>query len=183
MISVILSAQCTDEQVNKVTEKLFKKYHSVQDYASASIKEFEQDIRSTGFYRNKAKNIIGSAKMILEKFGGKVPATMEELLELPGVARKTANIVLGNAHGIVVGMAVDTHMKRVNFRLGLTEQTDPEKIEQDLTALLPKEKWFHYTYLIIDHGRAICDAKKPLCKECLLNKLCPKNGVDKKFYS
>ena len=183
LISVILSAQCTDEQVNKVTEKLFKKYHSVQDYASASIKEFEQDIRSTGFYRNKAKNIIGSAKMILEKFGGKVPATMEELLELPGVARKTANIVLGNAHGIVVGMAVDTHMKRVNFRLGLTEQTDPEKIEQDLTALLPKEKWFHYTYLIIDHGRAICDAKKPLCKECLLNKLCPKNGVDKKFYS
>ncbi len=182
LVSVILSAQCTDAQVNKVTEKLFKKYHSVKDYAGADIKEFEQDIRSTGFYRNKAKNILAAAQIILEKFNGKVPNTMEELLEIPGVARKTANVVLGNAFGIVEGIAVDTHMRRVNFRLGLTEQTDPEKIEQDLMALLPKEKWFNYTYLIIEHGRAICDAKKPLCRECPLNKLCPKNGVNAKFY-
>jgi len=183
LVSVILSAQCTDARVNIVTEKLFKKYHSVKDYASANQKEFEQDIRSTGFYHNKAKNIIGSAKMVLEKFNGKVPGTMEELLELPGVARKTANIVLGNAFGIVEGIAVDTHMRRVNFRLGLTKQKEPEKIEQDLMALLPKEKWFNYTHYIIEHGRAICDAKKPLCKECPLNKLCPKNGVNKKFYT
>ncbi|HIK00915.1 TPA: endonuclease III [archaeon] len=182
LVSVILSAQCTDKQVNKVTEKLFKKYHTVKDYATANQKEFEQDIRSTGFYRNKTKNVIGAAKMIIEKFGGKVPNTMEELLQLPGVARKTANIVLGNAFGIVEGIAVDTHMRRVNFRLGLTKQTTPEKIEQDLMALLPKEKWFNYTYYVIEHGRAICDAKKPLCKECQFNKLCPKNGVDPKFY-
>ena len=182
LVSVILSAQCTDVQVNKVTEKLFKKYHTVKDYATADKKEFEQDIRSTGFYRNKTKNILAAAKMILSDFNGKVPNTMEYLLKIPGVARKTANIVLGNAFGIVEGIAVDTHMRRVNFRLGLTEQTDPEKIEQDLMALLPKEKWFHYTYLIIEHGRQICDAKKPLCPQCLLNSLCQKNGVDKKFY-
>lgn len=182
LASVILSAQCTDEQVNKVTEKLFKKYRTVRDYANANVKEFEQDIRSTGFYRNKAKNIIAAAKLILSKFNGKVPNTMEELLELPGVARKTANIVLGNAFGIVEGIAVDTHMRRVNYRLGLTQQTDSEKIEQDLMALLPKEKWFHYTYLIIDHGRAICTAKIPYCKTCPLFSLCDKAGVAPKFY-
>ena len=183
LVAVMLSAQCTDVQVNKVTEKLFKKYKGVKAYANVKQSELEKDIYSTGFYRNKAKNIIAAAKLILSKFNGKVPKTMEELLELPGVARKTANIVLANAYGNIAGMAVDTHMKRVNFRLGLTKQTDPDKIEQDLTALLPKEKWFHYTYLIIDHGRAICDAKKPLCTECPLTGICPKNGVDKKFYA
>ncbi len=183
LVATILSAQCTDSRVNLVTKELFKKYKTAKDYANADIKKFEQEIRSTGFYKNKAKNIINAAKKIVSDFNGKVPNTMEELVTLPGVARKTANVVLGNAYGIVEGIAVDTHMIRVNYRLGLTKQKEPVKIEQDLMALLPKDKWFNYTYVLIEHGRKICTAKKPLCKECVLNKICPKAGVSKKFYA
>lgn len=179
LIATILSAQCTDKRVNIVTPALFKKYKTAKDYANANIKELEQMIRSTGFYKAKAKSIQGAAKMIVEKFNGKVPNKMEELIQLRGVARKTANIVLGNAYGIVEGIAVDTHMRRVNFRLGLTRNIDPEKIERDLMAILPKDKWFKFTYLIIEHGRAVCKAPVPICSKCVLFKLCLRNGVKK----
>ena len=179
LIATILSAQCTDKRVNIVTPTLFKRYKTAKDYANANIKELEQMIRSTGFFRAKAKSIQGAAKMIVEKFNGKVPNKMEELIQLPGVARKTANIVLGNAYGIVEGIAVDTHMRRVNFRLGLTKNTDPEKIEKDLIQILPKDKWFKFTYLIIEHGRAVCKAPVPSCSKCVLFKLCPRNGVER----
>ncbi|MDI6642281.1 MAG: endonuclease III [Elusimicrobiota bacterium] len=177
LIATILSAQCTDERVNKVTKTLFKKYKSVKDYAQADIKKFEQEIRSTGFYHNKAKNIINACKIILEKYNGKVPKTMQELLSLPGVARKTANIVLGNAYGIVEGIAIDTHVRRLSQRLGLSKSDDPEKIEQDLMKLIPKKFWFQISYLLIDHGREICSARNPNCKECFLADLCPKIGL------
>ena len=173
LVAVILSAQCTDVMVNKVIEKLFKKYQSIEDYANADIRKFEQDIKSTGFYHNKAKNIKAAANLILEKYNDQVPKTMDEILTLPGVARKTANIVLGNAYGIVEGIAVDTHVRRVSQRLGLTENEDPNKIEQDLMKLFDKKDWFKLTYLLIDHGRAICQAKKPKCDECFLNNICP----------
>lgn len=182
LVATILSAQCTDARVNLVTQELFKKYKTPRDYANAGIKKFEQEIKSCGFYKNKAKNIINAAKKIVSDFNSEVPQAMGELITLPGVARKTANVVLGNAYGIVEGIAVDTHMIRVNYRLGLTKQKAPEKIERDLVALLPKDKWFRYTYVLIEHGRKICTAKKPLCKECVLNKLCAKAGVNKKFY-
>ncbi len=172
-VAVILSAQCTDKRVNIVTEKLFKKYRTIGDYANANLEEFQQDIRSTGFYRNKAKNIIASANIILKKFDGKVPDTMEELLELKGVARKTANVVLGNAYGKVEGIAVDTHVRRLSQRLGFTKKNDPVKIEQDLMKIFPKDNWYQLTYLLIEHGRAICDAKNPRCDECPLKELCP----------
>lgn len=172
-VAVILSAQCTDKRVNIVTEKLFKKYKTLEDYVTANLKEFEQDIRSTGFYRNKAKNIIASANIIQEEFDGKVPDNMEDLLKLKGVARKTANVVLGNAYGKVEGIAVDTHVKRLSQRLGLTKEKDPVKIEKDLMKLFPKKDWYKLTYLLIEHGRAICDAKKPLCHKCPLKELCP----------
>jgi len=174
LVATILSAQCTDERVNKVTKSLFKKYKTVQDYANADLKKFEQEIKSTGFYRNKAKNIISSAKMIIEKFNGKVPDKMEDLLTLPGVARKTANIVLGNAYGIVEGIAVDTHVRRLSQRLGFTKNDDPVKIEQDLMKIIPKSNWFIISYLLIEHGRKICDARKPNCSECVISDLCPK---------
>jgi len=177
LVATILSAQCTDKRVNIVTTELFKKYPLVKDYAQANLEEFEQDIRSTGSFRNKAKNIIAAAQMIMEDHGGKVPQTMEELVALPGVARKTANIVLSNSFGIVVGMAVDTHIKRLSFRLGFTKNTNPVKVEVDLMHVLPKEKWFPLSYVLIDHGRAICNAKKPLCSKCPVEALCPKNGV------
>lgn len=173
LISVILSAQSTDKTVNKVTEKLFKKYKSLADYTKADLKEFEQDIKSCGFYHNKAKNILNSAKIIREKYHGEVPKTMAELISLPGIARKTANIILGNAYGIVEGIACDTHVIRLSQRLGLTKNTDAVKIEQDLMKIFYKEEWFKLTYLLIDHGRAICDAKKPKCEVCFLNKTCP----------
>lgn len=160
LVAVILSAQCTDVMVNKVTEKLFKKYKTLDNYTKADIREFEQDIRSTGFYHNKAKNILASAKMIKEKFKGKIPHTMEELLTLPGVARKTANVVLGNAFGIVEGIAVDTHVRRLSKLYGLTTHDDPEKIEEDLMKILPKSDWFQFTYLMIEYGRKYCPAKK-----------------------
>ena len=174
LVATILSAQCTDKRVNIVTKDLFRKYKSVSDYANANIHALEQDIRSTGFYRNKAKNIINAAKMILGTYNGKVPRTMEEILELPGVARKTANIVLGNAYGVVVGIAVDTHVRRVSQRLGLTENEDPVKIEQDLMKLVPEKDWFVFSYLFQSLGRDACVARNPRCPRCVLNDLCPK---------
>lgn len=173
LIATILSAQCTDERVNVVTKTLFKKYRSIEDYAGADLKELEQDIRSTGFYRNKARNIKKCCQMILDKFGSQVPKTMEEILELPGVARKTANIVLSNAYGVVEGIAVDTHVRRLSRRLGLTANDNPDKIEQDLMKLVPKSKWMRFTELLIFHGRKTCTAKRPKCETCVVNKLCP----------
>lgn len=172
-VAVILSAQCTDKKVNEVTEKLFQKYPTLDDYVDADIKEFEQDIFQTGFYRTKTKNILAAAKLIKNHFDGEIPKTMEEMLELPGVARKTANVVLGNAYNIVEGIAVDTHVKRVANRLGLTKESSPVKIEQDLMKIIPQTDWFRGTYLFIDHGRAICDAKKPACNKCPLSDICP----------
>lgn len=173
LIATILSAQCTDERVNAVTKTLFKRYWSIEDYAGADLKELEQDIRSTGFYRNKARNIKKCCQMILDKFGSQVPKTMEEILELPGVARKTANIVLSNAYGVVEGIAVDTHVRRLSRRLGLTANDNPDKIEQDLMKLVPKSKWMRFTELLIFHGRKTCTAKRPKCETCVVNKLCP----------
>jgi endonuclease-3 len=173
LVAVILSAQCTDKRVNEVTKTLFKKYKEPADYANVPLEELEQDIKPTGFYKNKAKNIQAATNMILEKFNGKIPNKMEDILKLPGVARKTANIVLGNAYGIVEGIAVDTHVKRLSQRLGLTKEKNADKIEEELMSVVPREDWFKFTYLLIDHGRAICQAKKPLCAKCILNQLCP----------
>ena len=171
LVSVILSAQCTDKMVNKVTAKLFRKYGSLDDYIDASQAEFEKDIRSTGFYHNKAKNILATAKIIKERFHGRIPRTMDEMLTLPGVARKTANVVLSNAYGIVEGIAVDTHVRRLTKLWGLTKQDDPVKIEQDLMKLLPKKEWFDFTYRIIEYGRAYCIAKRHDHTACPLTKL------------
>jgi endonuclease III len=173
LVATILSAQTTDERVNIVTKQLFKKYTKPQDYANVDIKELEQDIRSTGFYHNKAKNVQKTCQILVEKYAGQVPKTMEDLLELPGVARKTANIVLFNAYGVTAGIAVDTHVHRLAQRLGLTENEDQNKIEQDLMKLVPKEQWMHLTDLLIFHGRRVCTAKKPNCAGCILNKICP----------
>lgn len=177
LVATILSAQCTDKQVNKVTKILFKKYLSVDDYANADLIELEEDIRSTGFFRSKAKYIKKSAQMIELRYQKRVPKTMEELVELPGVARKTANIVLQNAYGIVVGVAVDTHVKRLSNKLGLTKNQDPNKIEIDLMRIVPKNKWMEITDLLIFHGREICNARKPKCFECVLNKICPSANI------
>jgi endonuclease III len=173
LVATILSAQCTDQRVNIVTKSLFKKYTKPEDYARADIKELEQEIRSTGFYHNKAKNIQNCNRMLVEKYNSLVPKSMDELLELPGVARKTANIVLSNAYGIIEGIAVDTHVRRLSQRLGLTENEDPNKIEEDLMRIVPKESWERITDLLIFHGRKICAAKKPRCDICVLNKICP----------
>jgi endonuclease-3 len=173
LIATMLSAQTTDERVNIVTKQLFKKYTKAQDYANVDIKELEQDIRSTGFYHNKARNVQKTCQILAEKYAGQVPKTMEDLLELPGVARKTANIVLFNAYGVTAGIAVDTHVNRLAQRLGLTENEDQNKIEQDLMRLVPKEQWMHLTDLLIFHGRRVCMAKKPNCAGCVLNKICP----------
>jgi len=172
LVATILSAQCTDERVNKVTEGLFQKYKTARDYANAEISKFEQEIKSTGFYKNKARNIISACKIIASQYQGKVPDSMEELLKLPGVARKTANIVLANAYDVIVGIPVDTHVRRLSQRLGLTENDDPNKIEQDLLQIVPKKEWKKFPYLLIDHGRAVCNAKKPLCQRCILQDLC-----------
>jgi endonuclease-3 len=173
LVATILSAQCTDERVNMVTKELFKKYMKAEDYANADLAQLEQDIRSTGFYRNKAKNIKKCCQLLVEKYNSQVPRTMEELLELPGVARKTANIVLSNAYGVIEGVAVDTHVRRLAQRLGLTESDDPAKIEADLMNIVPRDKWMRITDLLIFHGRRICIAKKPKCDACVLNKICP----------
>ena len=207
LVSVILSAQCTDIMVNKVTEKLFVKYPRLTDYVNADITEFENDIQSTGFYHNKAKNVLSTARIIHGKFGGKVPNTMEDIMTLPGVARKTANVVLGNAYHIVEGIAVDTHVHRLSQRLRLVDFTkiggkkkvsfarpglaklsheecidylkdaDPNKIEQELMLVTPKDEWFRLTYRLIDHGRAVCKAQNPNCNQCVLNTLCPASRV------
>jgi len=173
LIATMLSAQCTDERVNVVTKVLFRKYQTPKDYAKADLKELENNIRSTGFYRNKSKNIKKAAQMLVEKFNSKVPSTMAELLELPGVARKTANIVLFNAFGKIEGIAVDTHVRRLAKRLGLTENDDPEKIEADLMKIIPKKDWMRITDFLIFHGRRVCEAKKPKCEICVLDKICP----------
>ena len=173
LVATILSAQCTDVRVNQVTPVLFKKYKRVADFAEANIKEFEKDIYSTGFYKNKAKGIIGSAKKILNEFKGNVPRTMEELISLPGIGRKTANVILSSGFGIVAGVVVDTHVRRLSQRLGLTKNTDPGKIEEDLMKLVAAENWGIVSHLLILHGRKICNARKPLCAECGINKLCP----------
>ena len=173
LVAVILSAQCTDKKVNEITPVLFKKYRTLDDYVHADKKEFETIIRPSGFYRAKAKHILTTAKLLKEKFGGRVPRSMEKILTLRGVARKTANVVLGNAYGVVEGIAVDTHVIRLSQRLGLSSNTRPEKIEKDLMELIPKINWLATTYLIIDHGRAICTAKDPRCDLCPLNKVCP----------
>jgi len=177
LISTILSAQCTDERVNKVTPSLFKKYRSVHDYAKAKSADLEKDIKSTGFYRNKAKNIQGACRLMIEKFSGQVPDEMEDLLTLPGVARKTANVVLGNAFGKSEGIVVDTHVKRISQRLGLSSYDQPEKIEVDLMGLVPRSDWTVFSHLVIFHGRKTCQARKPLCESCILEPICPKIGI------
>lgn len=173
LVATILSAQCTDARVNKVTPLLFKKFRSVKDVAKARQPELEKVIRSTGFYHNKAKNIIGAARMIVDTFGSKVPSTMEELTSLPGVARKTANIVLFHSFGKNEGIAVDTHVKRVSRLLGLTKEKDPAKIEKDLMCLFDRKSWGDLTNLIIAHGRSVCNARKPDCPRCALSAICP----------
>ena len=181
LIATILSAQCTDARVNMVTEDLFRKYRKPEDYLKVSDKELQEDIRTTGFFRNKTKSIQGTARALTEEYRGKVPQTMDELLELPGVARKTANVVLGNAFGIHAGVVVDTHVTRLSRRLALTSQKTAEKIEQDLITLVPKKDWVIFPHLLIAHGRAICKARAPLCAECAVEKFCPssylKTGV------
>ena len=173
LIATILSAQCTDERVNILTKTLFKKYRHPEDYANADLKELEQEIRSTGFYHNKAKNIKKCCQMLVEKFDSKIPETMQELLELPGVARKTANVVLSNAYGIIEGIIIDTHVRRLAQRLELTKNDNPDKIEEDLMKLVPKAHWLRFADLLIFHGRRVCTAKKPRCEACIINKLCP----------
>ena len=187
LVAVVLSAQCTDKKVNEVTAVLFKKYKTVKDFANARQSVLEKEIYQTGFYRAKAKNIIGAAKKLEKDFGGKLPRTMAEALTLPGVARKTGNIILGNAYGIVEGMAVDTHVSRISQRLGLTplyrsvagqaKEPNPIEIEKDLMELFPKSEWFKLTYRIIEHGRTICTAPKPKCELCPLNNICPSSLV------
>jgi endonuclease III len=173
LVATILSAQCTDERVNKLTPALFKKYPDAAAFAAANRAELEMDIRPTGFFRNKAKSIIGAASRIVGEFGGRVPDTMAELITLPGVARKTANIVLSSAYGKAEGIAVDVHVKRLSGRLGLSREEDPEKIERDLLKIVPKEYWLDFNYLLVNHGRRICQARKPKCPVCKLAKLCP----------
>jgi len=177
LIATILSAQATDVKVNEVTKDLFKKYKTARDYAEADRTKLENDIRPTGFYRNKAKYLQEACKLIVEEFDGKIPDTMEGLMSLPGVARKTANIVISNAFGKIEGIAVDTHVKRLSQRLGLTTNKNPDKIEQDLMAIIPKKDWFQFTYMIIDHGRKICHAKKPEHDKCIVRELCPSVNV------
>ncbi|MDI6890345.1 MAG: endonuclease III [Thermodesulfovibrionales bacterium] len=177
LVATILSAQTTDTHVNKVTENLFKKYKSVKDYTNVSIETLQKDISSINFYKTKAKNIHDSAKMIVEKFNSKVPKTMDELTSLPGVARKTANIILFNAYGMNEGVAVDTHVRRMAYRLGLTKNEDPVKIEKDLMAITPKEEWGNLSHLLILYGRKICQAKKPQHSRCILFDICPSRNI------
>ena len=181
LVATILSAQCTDERVNIVTADLFRKYRRPEDYLKVSPRELEKDIQSTGFFRNKTKSIQGTSKVLTEEYRGQVPRTMDELLELPGVARKTANVVLGNAFDIKAGVVVDTHVTRLSRRLGLTKEKDAQKIERDLMPLVPKKDWVIFPHLLIAHGRKICRARNPFCAECVVEKLCPssylKTGV------
>ncbi|MCB4757578.1 MAG: endonuclease III [Elusimicrobia bacterium] len=173
LVATILSAQCTDKRVNLVTKELFKKYKQAEDFSAANIRELENEIRSTGFFRQKSKWIKGACKKIQEKFKGKVPRSMDDLLTLPGVARKTANVVMGTAFDIASGIVVDTHVKRIANRMGLTKNQDPVKIEQDLMKIIPKEDWIWFAHAMISHGRQLCKAITPLCAQCPLNKICP----------
>jgi endonuclease III len=177
LVATILSAQTTDVLVNKVTENLFRKYRTVKDYADASLEILQKDTGSVNFYKTKAKNIQAGAKIIVAQFNSQVPKTMNELTSLPGVARKTANIVLSNAFGIHEGIAVDTHVKRLSYRLGLTKNADPVKIEKDLMAITPKKEWGNISHLLIFHGRKICQARKPDHQECVLNDICPSRNI------
>ena len=173
LVATILAAQCTDERVNKITPALFRKYPTAAALAAADREELEAEIRPTGFFRNKTRSIIGAARKIVGDFGGEVPANMADLITLPGVARKTANIVLSSGYGIAEGIAVDTHVKRLSGRLGLSRQQDPEKIEKDLVKLVARKHWLDFNYMLVNHGRKICQARKPRCPECPLRKLCP----------
>jgi endonuclease-3 len=172
LVSTILSAQCTDKRVNEVTPGLFRKYPTPRDFAALDQVELAAEIRSTGFFNNKAKSVIGAARKVLSDFGGKVPRTMEELLTVPGAARKTANVVLGTAYGVASGVVVDTHVQRIAQRLDLTKQTDPGKIEQDLMKAIPQDRWNLFSHQIIHHGRVLCIARKPKCADCAMNSLC-----------
>lgn len=173
LVATMLSAQCTDERVNKVTKDLFKRYRTAEDYANADLSELEEAIRPTGFYRAKARNLKRAATILVERFGSEVPREMDALLELPGVARKTANIVLANAYGIIEGIAVDTHVRRLSRRLGLTDEEDQDAIERDLMEAVPREYWNRITYLLMEHGRRVCKARRPACGACALSKICP----------
>lgn len=173
LVATILSAQCTDERVNMVTKDLFEKYRTAEDYANADAKEFEREIKSTGFFRNKTKSILGMAQALVERHGGEVPSAMDELTALPGVGRKTANVVLGNAFGIDEGIVVDTHVKRISNRLKLTNKSDPEKIERVLMKLVPKKHWTVFPHLLILHGRSVCKARAPQCEICPIRRYCP----------
>ncbi|MFC1667782.1 endonuclease III [Chlamydiota bacterium] len=177
LVATILSAQCTDKKVNEITPLLFKKYRSVTDFAHAEQTTLEQEIRPTGFFRNKAKNIIQTAQRIVKEYNGLVPNSMAELVTLAGVARKTANIMLSSCFGKVEGIAVDTHVKRLAKRIGFSQQKDPDKIEKDLMEIIPHDKWMRISYILVDHGRAICDAKKPQCVKCPINELCPSRDI------
>jgi len=179
LVATILSAQCTDERVNQITPSLFQKYKTPADFARAKKEELEEEIRPTGFFRNKTKSIIGASKKMVEDFSGEVPGSMEELITLPGVARKTANIVLSSAFQKAEGIAVDVHVKRLSGRLGLSREQDPDKIERDLMAIVPKKDWLDFNYMLVNHGRKTCKSRKPLCPSCLLNHLCPSY---KEFY-
>ena len=178
LVSTILSAQCTDERVNKITPALFKKYPNAAAFAKADKAELEMEIRPAGFFRNKAKSIMGATKKIVEEFGGEVPDSMEKLVTLPGVARKTANIVLSSVFKKAEGIAVDVHVKRLSGRMGLSKQTVPEKIEQDLLKIVPEDAWLDFNYLLVNHGRAVCQARKPRCGDCVIARLCPKIGIN-----
>jgi endonuclease-3 len=177
LVATILSAQCTDERVNIVTATLFRKYRTPQDYLKVAPEELAQDIKSINFFNNKTKSIQGAAQKLVENFGGEVPRTMDELLTLNGVARKTANVVLGNAFGIASGVVVDTHVARLSQRMGLTEEKTPEKIEKDLSELVPQKYWVMFPHWLITHGRAVCKARKPNCAGCVLENICPKIGA------
>jgi endonuclease III len=177
LIATILSAQCTDERVNIVTADLFRKYRSCADYLKVPASELQNDVRTTGFFRNKTRSIQGACKVLDEQYACRVPETMEQLLKLPGVARKTANVVLGNAFGIASGVVVDTHVSRLSQRLGLTTNKSPEKIERDLAELVPKKDWIIWPHLLIYHGRQICKARKPLCEKCVIEKFCPSSRL------
>jgi len=177
LVATILSAQCTDERVNEITPALFRKYRTAEDFANARQEELEKEIKSTGFYRNKARSIISASKKIVESFGGRVPDNMDDLLKLPGVARKTANIVLSSAFKKAEGIAVDTHVRRLTERLGLSREKDPVRIEKDLMALVPKKDWLDFNYMLVNHGRKVCQSRKPLCLSCVISSLCPSANV------
>jgi len=179
LVATILSAQCTDERVNKITPGLFRKYPTAADLARAGREELENEIRPAGFFRNKAKSLLGASRRIVEAYAGAVPGTMDELLTLPGVARKTANIVLSAGFGKAEGIAVDTHARRLSRRLGLTRHEDPVKIERDLLEIVPRKDWLDLNFLLVEHGRALCTARKPRCEECFLRELCPSAGTSR----